>query len=174
MKKLIIFILIILPLNVHGEIITGEVKFTQEITEAPAAQNVNKPLGFEHIRKNLIDKNNYENLEYLSLGVTETKDKKLAKFSDGTYGVMYFDDPLYSWYYTSNGRLVNFTQRSSENYPCKITKYKPDGSVVNTGYKVSNTESYIYNLDGRLIAHWIDNLCYDGNNNLVMTRKNIE
>ena len=31
----------------------------------------------------------------------------------------------YSWYYSSNGRLINFTQKDSMNYPCKITKYKP-------------------------------------------------
>ena len=106
-------------------------------------------------------------------GITELKDRKMAQFSDGSYGVIYFDDPLYTWIY-KNGKLINFIEKSSLDYPAKTTRYKPDGSVINVGLKVSNNESFIYSPDGKLIAHWLGKLCYDSANNVIMTRKNIE
>jgi hypothetical protein len=106
------------------------------------------------------------------LGIQELKDRKVVRFSDGSYGIVYHDDPLFSWYY-KNGRLINFTQKSSENYPCRITKYKPDGTIANAGYKVSDKESFIFSSNGKLIAHWKGTLCFDENNNIIMTRKNL-
>ena len=164
MKQILLTIVyLFLSLQVQSAIVTGGVEYNYE---NKAEQGVD----FEFIRVHLIDSNNIENLNYLYQGKVDLKDRTLAKFSDGSYGIVFKDDPLYSWYYSQNGRLINFTQKSSETYPCKITKYKPDGTVANTGKKISARESYIYK-DGKLIAHWIGNNCYDRNNNLIMTRK---
>lgn len=159
-------------LSINAQIITGEVEYNSEYSESgiTKSQNTNR----NDIYRFLIDRNNQENLNSLSGGVTELKDRKLMQFSDGSYGVQYYDDPMFSWYYSQNGRLINFTEKDSLTYPCKTVKYKPDGSIANTGYRVSEKESFIYNTQGKLIAHWLNGNCYDEYNNIIMTRKELK
>lgn len=172
MKKLILLIFALsLILPCKSEIITGGVKYDYEIAREEVFRQSPKQIPFEFIRLHLTDKNHVENRESLNGGVTELSDRKLASFSDNSYGVEYFDDSEYEWFYDFGGRLMSFIKKDSLSYPIKITRYKPDGSITNTGLKVSDNESFIFSPEGKLIAHWIDNLCYDGNNNVIMQRK---
>ena len=172
MKKFltIFFLLIILPVN--AKIISGEVEYNDKLTNKNIASH--NHYAFNTISKYLVDTNNNKNIYFLNQGITELKDKKLVKFSDGTYGIKYYDDPLYSWYYSYNGRLISFTRNNTTSFPAKVTKYRPDGSIINIGYRVSEKESFIYSENGELLAHWLDNNCYDKNNKLIMTRKQIQ
>ena len=173
MKRFILAVLILfLSIPANAKIITGEVEYNAKLAHDEVFENHLTPINFNYIKNRLIDLNAEENINAISLGIKKLNDRRIAGFSDGSYGVVYYDDPLYSWYY-KNGRLINFTQKSSETYPCKITKYKPDGTIANAGYKVSETESYIFSPEGILLAHWIGTLCYDKNNNIIMTRKNL-
>ena len=176
MKRIISILTIFLLLlfssqNPEAKIITGEVEYNTEAAREEAFASPVNAADISTYRNRLIDSNNIENLNYLFKGITELKDRKIGKFSDGSYGIQYYDDPMYSWYYSSNGRLINFTKKDTEEYPCRITKYKPDGSVVNQGYRVSETESFIFTPDGKLLAHWKGENCYDEYNNIIMTRK---
>ena len=173
MKRIILLVifLICIALPLNAKIITGEVEYNADLAREDAFSSPISPANIATYKQHLIDSNNIENLNYLFQGITELKDRKIGKFSDGSYGVQYYDDPMYSWYYSSNGRLINFTQKDSTNYPCKITKYKPDGSVANQGYRLSESESYIFTPEGKLLAHWRGNNCYDEYNNIIMTRK---
>lgn len=172
MKRFIlIFFALIFSISANSQIITGEVEYN---TDAAKVETFSKPIEkirFDKIYSHFFDSNNIENLNYLYKGITELKDRKLAKFSDGSYGIQYYDDPMFSWYYSQNGKLINFTQKDSSNYPHRITKYKPDGSISNTGYRVSENESFIFTPNGKLLAHWLGTNCYDENNNIIMTRK---
>ncbi len=164
MKRFILislFIFFCLPVN--AQIITGEVEYNTE--------TIQEQLSYESLKNKFFDSDNIENLNYLFQGITELKDRKLAKFSDGSYAVHYYDNPFYSFYYSQNGKLISYTYTTSQNYPCKFKKFKPDGSVINTGYRVSEQESFIYSPEGKLLAHWLGNKCFDGSNNLIMTRK---
>lgn len=164
-RFILIFLFIFLCVPVNAQIITGEVEYNTEAAEK---------LSYEDLRNRFFDNNNIENMNYLFQGITELKDRKLAKFSDESYAVQYYDNPLYSFYYSQNGKLISYTYKSSRNYPCSYKKFKPDGSVINTGYRVSEQESFIYSQNGKLLAHWKGNKCFDENNNLIMTRKIME
>lgn len=175
MKKLILIIFTLsLILPCKSEIITGGVKYDYEIAREEVFSQPPKQIPFEFIRLYLTDKNRVENRESLNSGVTELSDRKIASFSDNSYGVEYFDDPEYEWFYDFGGRLMSFTKKDSLSYPCRTTRYKPDGSITNTGLKVSDKESFIFSPEGKLIAHWINNLCYDASNNVIMQRKYIK
>ena len=172
MKRFIVFLFIFLfALSVNARIITGEVEYNADLAREETFSKPIEKISFNQIRNRFYDSDNIENLNNLLQGKTELKDRKLAKFSDGSYGVQYYDDPMYSWYYSSNGKLINFTQKDSLIYPCRITKFKPDGSIANTGYRVSDKESFIFTPEGKLLAHWLGNNCYDEQNNIIMTRK---
>lgn len=159
MKKcLLILIMFFCVLPIDAQIITGEIEYTNQ-------QNGN------NLYEYYIDKNNIENRNNILVGNVNLTDKKLVSFSDGTYGIQYYDNPMYSWYYSNNGRLISYTQKDSLSYPCNVIKYKPDGTVLNKGYRVSENESYIYSSQGKLLGHWIDGTCYDEQGNVIMTRK---
>ena len=96
---------------------------------------------------------------------------RFSKFSDGSYAVHYYDNPFYSFYYSQNGKLISYTYKSSQNFPSNFKKFKPDGSIINTGTRVSEKESFIYSVDGKLLAHWLGDKCFDKNNNIIMTRE---
>ena len=165
----IIFAILFFSINVNAQIITGEVEYNNDISYSQI-----RALNFDELRNKFFDRDNIENLNYLLQGITELKDRKLAQFSDGSYAVQYYDTPLYSWYYSSSGKLINYTQKNSLSYPCVFTKFKPNGNIVQTGRRLSESESFIYDTNGKLAAHWIGKNCYDKNNNLIMTRKIIE
>jgi hypothetical protein len=155
---------LVLCIPVNAQIITGEVEYNTEY------RKIDK-LTYDELRTKFYDSNNIENLNYLFQGITELKDRKLVRFSDGTYSIQYYDDPLFAWYYSSNGKLISYTRKENTCYPCKFIKFKPDGSIINTGLRISKQESFIYSSEGKLLAHWLGGKCYDQNNNLVMTRK---
>ena len=167
---LLILSLILSQTPLFAKMLTGEV----EINESYARQAIfNTPpdnFNINTISKYYVDLYNNENCEYLLRGNTKLKDRKLAKFSDGSYGVQYYDNPLFSWYYSSNGKLISFIKKDSENYPCKIIKYKPDGAIIMRGYRVSEKESFLFDTQWKLLGHWLDNVCYDSYNNIIMTR----
>ena len=167
MKKvlLLIFTLFFFISPIQAQILTGEVNFNEE--------NYISEVKTDFIKNYYFDKNNKENANTLKAGIKEFKDRKVFNFSDGSYGIKYYDDPLYSWYYSEDGKLINFTKRESEKYPCKTVKYKPNGSIANIGYLVSQKESYIYSPNGKLIAHWLNQFCYDKYGNIIMTRSEV-
>ena len=172
MKRVILILLVfVLSLSVEAKIITGEVEYNAENVREEVFSTPVNPLNISTYRQHLIDRNNAENLENLLKGNTELKDRKIAKFSDGSYGVQYYDDIMYTWYYSQNGRLISFTRKDTEGYPSKFTKFKPDGNIANQGYRVSEEESFIYSPDGKLIAHWLGENCFDEYNNIIMKRK---
>ncbi len=175
MKKLILIIFTLsLILPCHSEVITGGIKYDYKIAREEVFSQPPKQIPFKFIRLYLTDKNRVENRESLNGGVTELSDRKLASFSDNSYGVEYYDDPEYTWYYDFGGRLTSFTKKDSLSYPIKIIRYKPDGSISNTGLKISEKESFIFSPDGKLLAHWLDNFCYDEADNIIMQRKYIK
>ncbi len=102
------------------------------------------------------------------------KDRKIAIFSDGSKGVMYNNTPLIIKYYNSDADLIYIETKTQEQYPHKAFKYTPDGELVNVSLRISEKESFIYNLKGKLIGHWVGDNCYNQNGQVVMTRKTMK
>ena len=172
MKKVIVVVfLIFFGLPATAKIITGEVQYNvngarQEVmsTEIPAFDRTK-------IKANIYDYGRAENLGSLLKGVTELKDRTLAYFSDGSYGVTYNDNPLDVFYYGNDGILTHNEVRDSVKYPYKSYKYTTGGKLVNMSLRVSEDETFIFEPDGKLIAHWLGACCYDEENNVIMRRK---
>ena len=172
MKKLILFLLIICFIPcVSAQIITGEVEYNAEAASQEVFSSPLPSFNYQYVQKHFIDINYAENYNCLNAGIKEINGRKIARFTDGTYGIWYYNEPLYTWYYSGNGRLINFTQKNSENYPAKVVRYLPDGSITNVGLKVSEEESFVFSREGKLLAHWIGLNCYDEYNNIIMKRK---
>lgn len=166
----VIFLLMsILPCT--GQVITGEVKYTQETAREEVFAEPELSPNLNLVKVNTFDKNRNENLNKLINGYTELKDRTLALFSDMSYGVTYKDNPTYVWYYDNSGILIYYDIKSSLEYPYKTYKYSSDKKLLNISLRVSKAETFIYNKQGELIAHWKDNNCYDKNGKIIMSRK---
>ena len=176
MKKFILFLFVLslFCASVNAAFVTGGVEYNEEIAQKEVFSTPLIPISENIINSHLVDS---QCKLHISLQKEKKKDffnRQVALFSDNTYGIIYKDDPLYSWYYDFNGKLISFTKKSSEEFPAKFTKYGKNGYVINTGIKISKQESYVFSPNGKLIAHWKGNLCFDGNGNVIMIRKLIE
>ena len=81
---------------VSAKFITGGVEVSVNQAREEIFSNSTPNPDFKLIKTNAIDSNHFENLATLLKGITELKDRTLAKFSDGSYGVIYKDNPTNS------------------------------------------------------------------------------
>lgn len=172
MKKFILILAIIFfPLCANSQIISGGVEYNSETAQQEMINS--KPAKFDKnlIKTNLLDKNHNENITTLLQGNTELKDRTLALFSDGSYGIIYKNDKQNVWYYNNQGVLTHNEIKTSLTYPYKTYKYSTNGTLVNMSLRISDTESYVFDNSGKLLAHWVGNYCYDSSGNIIMTRK---
>ena len=172
LKKLLltVFMLVILP--VHCEtMLTGGVDYTVNSAREELLKNPVKKLNANLVNANLNDKNYNENKKYILQGKTELKDRTLAFFSDSTYAVMYNNDKYHVWYYSNYGKLIFAEEKDKLSFPYKSFKYTPSGRLVNMGLRVSEEETFIYNSEGKLLAHWLKDKAYDEQGNVIMTRR---
>lgn len=104
-------------------------------------------------------------------GIIELEDRTIAKFSDGSYGINYKDNPKEVFYYSKNGDLTHKEIKESLEYPYKSYKYRYDGRLENISLRISETETYIYSPSGKLLAHWVGKNCYNAAGEIIMTRE---
>jgi hypothetical protein len=166
---LVLFLFFAVP--VEAKIITGGVEVSVNQAREELFSNSAPNPDFNLLKSNLIDINHFENLSTLLKGITELKDRTLAKFSDGSYGIIYKDNPTKVFYYSLDGVLIYYDVKSSLEYPYKTYKYSLNGELVNTSLRISEGESFIFEKSGKLLAHWVGDYCYDEENNVIMTRK---
>ena len=176
MKNLCVFIIvIILSEPCFAELLLqGETEYNV-YTALGEVQNHFKPkINLIKFKPFLLDYNYDENLTALYKGIVELKDRELALFSVGTYGVVYKNDPLHAYYYSNNGILEFVDIRSARQYPYKSYQYDMSGNLVNMGLRVSKSEAYLYTPNGKLVAHWVGENGYDEKGYLIMKRKFVE
>lgn len=172
MKNFIFALLIIfLTSPVQGAVITGGVEYSVTDAQNIILQDNPKPLNTIFVQDNLYDNNRNQNIQNMLKGFTDLKDRTLAHFSDGSYGVIYKNNPLTVLYYSNDGVLTHTEERTSLNYPYKSYKYNTQGKLVNMSLRTSENETFIFNKSGNLIAHWKGKNCYDQNGNIIMTRE---
>lgn len=172
MKNFIImFILITFCLPAPAKIITGGVEISQYEAQNQVLETRPKSFDFNIIKNNFIDSNRVENITILLQGYTELKDRTLGFFSDGSYAISYKDNPTQVFYYNNEGILTHTETRTSLNYPYKSYKYSTNGELVNMGLRVSEKETFIFDKNGNLIAHWVNENCFNQYGKIIMTRK---
>ena len=175
MKKFILISLILFLSFPAGAVtLEGGVKFDINTARRTLMETPDRKIDSNLVQTHFIDKYYSENTKYLYQGKAELKDRVLAFFSDKTYAVMYNDNPLYVWYYSSYGNLIYAEKKNRSEYPYKTYKYTPDGRLVNMSLRVSKGETFIYTPDGTLLAHWVGANAFDENGNIIMTRKYYE
>ena len=170
-RSILVVFLLLFMVPSYGQILTGEVNYSVKDARAEVINSEPEKLPLVLIENNFIDLNKNSNKANMLYGNTDLKDRTLALFSDGSYGVTFKKDPIHVFYYSNNGVLTHIDVKSSLEYPYKTYKYTFSGDLVNMSLRVSETEAFVFDLKGKLLAHWVGENCYDEYQNIIMTRK---
>jgi hypothetical protein len=172
MRKIFITIILLsFGFSVNAETLNGGIEYNttsaRETLTASEIPTISRSL----ISAHAYDNDHYQNRTLLLKGVAQTEDSILANFSDGSYAIVYNSDPLHTWYYSSDGILTHSEVKTSVNYPYKAYKYNTSGKLINMNFRPSKDETFIFTPEGKLLAHWKFDKCFDESGNIIMTRK---
>lgn len=151
-----------------AEVLKGGVVYTVESAREEAFSQVQYTIPMEEHQKYLSDP---------GFQAREGKKPKISKrgryvthFSDGTYAVKYCGKLDIAYYYNIYGKLEEIEYKKHSGYPYLSQKYDMNGKLVEVFFNVNKDESFVYNADKSLSAHWIKDKCYDLNGNVIYKR----
>ena len=181
MKKLvkqffILAIMLLISLPTSALILQGNAEFNAEIAREETFNNIVYTLDPEEFKEHWSDPNHVINYNTLKNGQNRIANRELSLFSDGTYGVRYLSDPYHNYYYDPEGVLfkIDVLNKPFNVYPHRSIAYNRYGSFKNATFVISKTEQYLYDVNKKLLGHWVGNACYDSKGNVLMLRKNAE
>ena len=151
----------------HGQVSFGvsqarEESFNDLPTEIdPSGFPMHDPNFNEHLRARVED-------------ITQLKGKVLTYFDNGAYAV-YTIGSYECYYYNYDGSLfkvgVSSKPRGLSIYPNRDVEYNAKtGKMKTVGLYVSREESYVFNPDGELTAHWQGHNAYNQLGEVIMSR----
>lgn len=171
-KLVMLFILFTLSLPVYGYTLTGGIEYTEETARQEAFEGV-RPLsivysvGWENPKYHF-DLNAKNDVLAVAKNSTSIRGIPLPfKF----YTVIYKDEPNKEYIYSKNlGKYIveaTITWNTRETYPQKALKYDRYGHLLSIEFN-TGIESFVYDVDGKLIAHWKDKNGYTIEHNMKL------
>ena len=171
MKKVIYAILVmILSVPLSGYTVKGGVTYTVETARKETFANVEYTLPKSIIEANKVDPNYQENMKAKSNGIKKLSDRYITYFDDGTYGVTYYSNLEYGYYYSKLGKLEAVDKDVTNTYPIKKYRFNMNGELKMVSIYVAPRDSYVFELNGQLKGHWVNDKCYDLNGKIIGRR----
>lgn len=164
--------------------INGGISYSVEKARYVAFSNIKYKIDTSLYKNHLIDVNYEKNKDYIARGKFRTKkyiltlysnnnyptNHKLIIDSDNAYSITYKSDKNVSFYYDNYGKLEAIGYIIGNSYPRKGLKYYRDGTLWATALIISPKEQFLFDMNKKLIGHWIGDNCYNEQGNLVSTR----
>ena len=161
MKKVIYAILVmILSMPLCGYTVKGGVTYTVETARKEAFADVEYTLPKSIINAHKTDPNYKENMKAKANGVNRLSDRYINFFDDGAYGIRYYNNLNYAYYY-ENGKLEAIDKSIGSSFPKKNYRFNLKGKLESISISVGPRESYLFELNGQLFGHWMNDKCYD-------------
>lgn len=154
----------------YASTIKGGISYTVSEARQLAFENVPPKIDISKYNEYLIDQNRDENIKVMLKGKKKYKDRYFTLFSDKSYGIAYAKNINIAYYYNNKGMLTNIEYIIKKDYPCIEVMYDINGDLNTTSLTVSKNETFVFNLNKKLIAHWIGSNCYNENGELIDTR----
>lgn len=182
MKKLflILSVLLFCIIPTFATTLKGSVEYTVDSARLVAFQDVKKRTPITDIRPYLFDDMYYNNtLRCIPKNITYDdfcKPRKIVPFFANDkldfYGIQYDKTPNIKLYYSTKGRLLKYEVNTFKGvYPYKTLSYDIYGRLININLVISENEAYIFDRNKKLIAHWLDDKCYNENGEVELTRQ---
>ena len=171
MFRIFIVLMFLLFCNVNAQEVSLQagVKYNEASARIEVFSDVETKIKKEFYKDFLTDKNKKENLDYIEKNIFEIGNKRLlcpfyVKNTLVSYAVVYFDMPEYSFYYNILGKLIKFDISKNNEYPKKVFGYSRFGNLISATLEVDEDEQFVYDENGKLIAHWLYNEVLNKNN----------
>ena len=170
MYKIFLSLFFMLFLTSHAqEVIQISTTYNEASARIEAFKDVENKIEKEFYKKYLKDPNKKENLDFIEKGILNTNlGRALCPFylknTLATYSINYFETPQYNFYYNILGNLIKFDIIKGDSYPRKILGYSRYGNLISVSFEVNKNEQFVYDENGKLIAHWVDNVVLNKDN----------
>ena len=165
MIKKIIYTLIIFLAQfaiASDTILQANIKYNETSAKVEAFSDIVRKIKKDFYKEHLKDPNYKENRVFLEENKFIIENKRtLCPFYFKkiliSYAVIYSENPLNIYYYNSLGSLIRFDIITDENYPRKTLGYSRYGNIISVVFEADEKEQFVYDENGKLIAHWENN-----------------
>lgn len=173
MKRIIILLFFLFLTIQPSSALTleGGVTYTVETARAAAFDNIDYQIAEDEYSQYLTNFYNLSDMQDMKngifrVGVGTFSPRRLVPFFQRNritlYGVQYDSNPNKKFYYTPNGKLFKFDIHDNKGkYPYKALSYDNKGRLVSSHLVISNSESYLFDNNKKLVGHWIGNQFYN-------------
>lgn len=173
LKKInLTFIIIFLFQNInYAQAIKAGVKYNEANARIEVFQDIERKINKDIFIKYRKDKNKDLHISLIKSNIFEIKNERTIcpfyiKNTLASYALTYENEPNYTFYYNILGNLIKFDIIQNEDYPRKILGYSQYGNLISAGLEIDENEQFIYDENGKLIAHWLDNEVLNKNNKI--------
>lgn len=180
-KSLLVLVAIfMLAMPANATTLKAGIEYTVDSARVVAFQDTDITIPTSEFSGVLSDIFYYSNIEAIKAGRNTAGigfTRKLVPFYDKNnklsfYGVQTEDQPNKKLYYSPTGKLLKYEINTFKGvYPYKTIAYDTKGHLLNINLVVSDNEAFIFNKDKKLIAHWLDNKCYNEKGEVDLTKR---
>ena len=182
MKKIFLTFLILLlfSCSAYSMTLKGGVEYTVDSARIVAFENTDLTIPKSEFSGLMSDIYYYSNIEAIKAGKLSAGigfSRKLVPFYDKNnklsfYGVVTEDQPNKKLYYSPTGKLLKYEINTFNGvYPYKTIAYNTKGQLLNINLVVSDHEAFVFNKEKKLIAHWLNNKCYNEKGEVDLTKR---
>ncbi len=161
MKKILyLFVVMLLSQVFAQDIVKAGVKYNEVSAKIEAFKDIELKIEKDFYRDYLKDKDYRENIEliekhiHLVEGIRTICPFYLRK-SLLSYAIVYLNEPNKVYYYNILGNLIKFDIIEKNSYPRRTFGYSRYGNLINVAFEADKDEQFIYDKNGKLIAHWL-------------------
>ena len=151
------FLFLTINIGFSATVIEGGISFTVKQAREIAFENVDIQIPVDSFSKYLKDKFFFRFF------------KEVTVFSDGDYSIHDIKNNK-CYYYSKNGNLKIIEIILNSSFPQKSVRYDINGNLDSVVLDIGNSEQFIFDVNKKLVAHWIGKNGYDENGELFGTR----
>ena len=171
MSRICYTILIFISLFiVSAYTLNGGVSYTVETARIESFSNIDRKIDVEKYSSKFKDNDYESNKKNIAKNKLKLRNRKICFYSNGTYSVTYKSDLDVAFYYDKNGLLIYLEYELNDDFPRKSVSYDIQGELNSVIFSPSEYEQFIFDKNGKLIAHWIGNNGYNEKGELFGTR----
>lgn len=161
-RFILVLTILLFNFSLADETIQGGIKYNEATAKVEAFKDIERKINRNTFKDFLKDKNKKENLAAIEQKkLIFEQDRQLCPFylknTLISYAVTYFNDTDTNYYYDVFGNLIKFEITKEKNYPKKTVGYTKLGNLISVAFEADENEHFIYDKNGKLIAHWLDN-----------------
>ncbi len=167
-KFLIIAIFLLFNIS-YAANLQGKITYTVQSARIEAFKDLARKIPkemFQNYKKDKYQKENIQSIKNKIYIIDKEPKRNINPFyalnKMALYSVEYEDDINRKYYYNMLGNLVKYEINDfSGSYPYRAIAYNKNGNVINITFVVSETESFIFDKNEKLIGHWFEDNFYN-------------